>query len=148
LKIFRSLSALFSLMIVQIPPNFPRYLWLSTHITDFADHIRIFNKNVLVKKCSRYICPRMYERKDHAFIWSYDDRGDLSKTIRRKVLLLFCLLLLALDFHTPQLSAPDYILKVIQTNATLLKRIQMLEAGQWFFFSSRLMITRGPCGRC
>jgi hypothetical protein len=71
----------------QIPPNFPRYLWLSSHITDFADHIRIFNKNVLVTKCSRYKCPRMYERKDHAFVWSYDDKGDASKTIRRKVFL-------------------------------------------------------------
>lgn len=80
-------------------------------MTDFADHIRVFNKNVLNTKCTRYRCPRMYERKNIAYVWTYDDDGNPSKTIKRK------------------LSAPDYILKVIQVNTVLLKRIQLLETG-------------------
>mmetsp|Transcript_2590 Transcript_2590/g.2564 ORF Transcript_2590/g.2564 Transcript_2590/m.2564 type:complete len:334 (-) Transcript_2590:125-1126(-) len=94
---------------LQIPQNYPRHLWLSTHMTDFADHIRVFNKNVLVAKCTRYRCPRMYERKNIAYVWTYDDEGNPSKSIKRK------------------LSAPDYIVKVIHINATLLKRIQLIE---------------------
>lgn len=94
---------------LQLPPGYPRHLWLSTNLADFVDHIRVFAKNVLIEKCSRYRCPRMAERKGHAYIWVLEDNGDPSKTIKRK------------------LSAPDYILKVTQTNSVLLKRMKLLE---------------------
>jgi len=96
--------------ILECPKGFPRMHWLTIHLTDFYDHMRLFQKYVLQQKCTRKTCPQMNERPGHAYTWTLDHAGDHSASINRN------------------LNAPEYISKALEVISSLLKRQSVLEA--------------------
>jgi hypothetical protein len=77
----------------------------------------------------------MGERPNFFYTWQLDDQGIFSPNINKKVGFK-CLLFYighVFIFRMPslrlQLTAPDYIAKVIETNTVLINRIVAMEQG-------------------